>query len=272
MGEGRVSWFQANEGASGAMAEGAKGIRPLVAGNWKMNGLKAALAEAAAVRDALAGPLADIAADVMIAPPATLIMAMAGAGPLQLAGQDCHADASGAHTGDVSAEMLKDAGASAVIAGHSERRTDHHEIDADVLAKAQAAHRAGLCAIICIGETRAEREAGQTLGVVARQLAGSVPHGATAADTVVAYEPVWAIGAGLTPTLDDVAEVHALIRRDLETRFGAQGSAMRILYGGSVKPDNAKSLMSVAHVNGALVGGASLKANDFIAIIRAYEG
>lgn len=257
------------------MGKGTEGVRPLVAGNWKMNGLKAALGEAAAVQEALAGLQGAIAADVMIAPPATLLMAMAhasGAELLQFAGQDCHAKASGAHTGDVSAEMLKDAGASAVIVGHSERRTDHGERDADVLAKALAAHRAGLCAIVCIGETRNERESGQTLAIVARQLAGSLPPGATAANTVIAYEPVWAIGTGLTPTLDDVAEVHDLIRRDLEARFGGEGARMRILYGGSVKPDNAKALMSVPHVNGALIGGASLKASDFIAIVRAYEG
>lgn len=248
-------------------------IRPLVAGNWKMNGLKATLGEVLALREALSGPLAKIGADVMIAPPATLLAPMAAiSGAVQLAGQDCHAKASGAHTGDISAEMLKDAGAHAVIVGHSERRTDHAERDADILAKATAAHRAGLGAIICIGETRAERETGQTLNVVARQLSGSVPDGATANNTVVAYEPVWAIGTGLTPTLDDVSEVHALIRRNLETRFGAEGASIRILYGGSVKPDNAKALMSVPHVNGALVGGASLKAHDFIAIIRAYEG
>lgn len=257
------------------MGAGEEEIRPLVAGNWKMNGLRAGLDGAAAVRAALSGPLANIAADVMIAPPATLLMAMAdavGTGPLQLAGQDCHANASGAHTGDVSAEMLKDAGANAVIVGHSERRTDHGERDGDVLQKAVAAHRAGLCAIVCIGETRMEREAGHTLAVVGEQLAGSLPEASMAANTVVAYEPVWAIGTGLTPTLEDVAEVHALIRRDLEARFGQEGAKMRILYGGSVKPDNAKALMSVAHVNGALVGGASLKASDFLAIINAYEG
>lgn len=252
---------------------GAK-IRPLVAGNWKMNGLKAAAGEIEALRTAFSGPLAGIAADVMIAPPATLIGELGGAAagsPIQLAGQDCHPKASGAHTGDVSAEMLKDAGASAVIVGHSERRADHGEIDPVVRAKAEAAHRAGMTAIICIGETRAEREAGHTLTVVGDQLAGSLPDGATADNTVVAYEPVWAIGTGLTPTADDVAEVHAAIRRDLVERFGRHGEAIRILYGGSVKPDNAKLLMSVANVNGALVGGASLKAQDFIAIIRAYE-
>ena len=239
-----------------------------------MNGLKAGLNEALAVRDAIAGPMGNIAADVMIAPPVSLLMMMAEVcrgGRLQFAGQDCHANASGAHTGDIAAEMLREAGASAVIAGHSERRADHGETDAVVRAKAQAAYRAGLTAIICIGETRAEREAGLTLSVVSQQLKGSVPDAATAANTVIAYEPVWAIGTGLTPTLADVAEVHAAIRRDLAARFGGEGQKIRILYGGSVKPDNAKSLMQVADVNGALVGGASLKASDFLAILRAYE-
>ncbi len=256
------------------MGGGQAGIRPLVAGNWKMNGLKTAAVEVEALRAALAGPLSAIAADVMIAPPATLLGHLNGVapgGPIQLAGQDCHAKASGAHTGDISAEMLKDAGATAVIVGHSERRADHGEIDPIVRAKAEAAHRAGLVAIVCVGETRAEREAGQTLDIVGGQLAGSLPDAATPENTVVAYEPVWAIGTGLTPTPDDVAEVHAAIRKDLVERFGRHGEAIRILYGGSVKPDNAKTLMSVANVNGALVGGASLKAQDFIAIIRAYE-
>jgi triosephosphate isomerase (TIM) len=239
-----------------------------------MNGLKAGLNEVLAVRDAIAGPMGSIAADVMIAAPATLLMMMAEAcrgGRLQFAGQDCHTNANGAHTGDIAAEMLRDAGASAVITGHSERRADHGETDVVVRAKASAAHRAGLTAIICIGETRAEREAGLTLSIVSRQLKGSVPDAATAANTVIAYEPVWAIGTGLTPTLADVAEVHAAIRRDLAARFGTEGQNIRILYGGSVKPDNARSLMGIAHVNGALVGGASLKASDFLAILRAYE-
>ena len=248
--------------------------KPLIAGNWKMNGQKSALHEALAVRDAVSGTLAKLPVEVMIAPPATLLMVMTEAcrgGALTFAGQDCHAKASGAHTGDIAPEMLKEAGASAVIVGHSERRSDHGETDKIVREKAIAAHRAGLNAIICIGETQGERQAGLTLAVVARQLKGSVPDGATAANTAVAYEPVWAIGTGLTPTIGDVAEVHAAIRRDLVTRFGDEGSNMRILYGGSVKPDNAKALMSVENVNGALVGGASLKASDFLAIIRAYE-
>jgi len=249
-------------------------IRPLVAGNWKMNGLTAAMTEAKAVAEQLKSGAGGGLADVMICPPATLLQplasSLAGTG-LAAGGQDCHAKASGAHTGDVSAEMLADAGASAVIVGHSERRSDHGETSRAVRAKAEAAHRAGLVAIVCIGETAGERRAELTLRVVARQLQDSLPDAATAANTVVAYEPVWAIGTGLIPTLADVAEVHAAIRSDLTKRFAGEGAAMRILYGGSVKPDNAKELMSVANVNGALVGGASLKAADFLGIIRAYE-
>jgi triosephosphate isomerase len=249
-------------------------IRPLVAGNWKMNGLKPSLTEALAVNEALSGPLKTLAADVMIAPPATLLMVMAETcrSPLlSFAGQDCHTKASGAHTGDISAEMLKESGATSVIVGHSERRADHGETDAAVRQKAEAARRAGLTAIICVGETEGERRAGLTLTVVARQLKGSIPEGSTAKSVIVAYEPVWAIGTGLTPTPQDVADVHAAIRRDLAGRFASEGENMRILYGGSVKPDNAKILLNIANVNGALVGGASLKANDFLAIIRAYE-
>ncbi len=239
-----------------------------------MNGLKAALTEVLAVGEALSGPLKGIAADVMVAPPATLLVVMAEtcrAAPLTFAGQDCHPKPSGAHTGDLSAEMLKDAGASAVIVGHSERRADHGDTSAIVCRKAAAAHRAHLTAIVCIGETEGERKAGLTLDVVARQLKNSVPDFAVAANTIIAYEPVWAIGTGLTPTPEDVAEVHAAIRRDLVARFGGEGAQIRILYGGSVKPDNARTLLNVANVNGALVGGASLKASDFLAIIRAYE-
>lgn len=247
-------------------------IRPLVAGNWKMNGLKAAFSEAIAVAEAISKPDA-APADVMICPPATMLMVLREVTDdhkLLLGGQDCHTGISGAHTGDVSPEMLHDAGATAVIVGHSERRSDHGELDRDVRAKAEAAHRAGLSAIICIGETAGERQAGITLDVIKRQLAGSVPEGATAANTIIAYEPVWAIGTGLTPTPEDVAEVHAEIRKTLTQRFQGEGGAMRILYGGSVKPDNAKSLLSIANVNGALVGGASLKASDFLGIVAAY--
>jgi triosephosphate isomerase len=257
------------------MAGQERDIRPLVAGNWKMNGLKDSLVEAVSVRDALRGPLATINADVMIAPPATLIASFAAAvagSPLLIGAQDCHAKPSGAHTGDVAAEMLKDAGVAAVILGHSERRADHGETSAEVKAKTAAAHRAGLVAIVCIGETQGERVAGATLNVVLRQLGASLPEGTTAANTVIAYEPVWAIGTGLTPTPSDIETVHTAIRRDLAESVGEEGAKMRILYGGSVKPDNAAALMAIPNVNGALVGGASLKASDFLAIVRAYEG
>jgi triosephosphate isomerase len=250
----------------------AAGIRPLVAGNWKMNGVSASLGEARRVQEGLGDPGFAAGTDAMICPPATLVAALAAqaAGSrLLVGGQDCHWQPKGAHTGDVSAEMLKDAGATAVILGHSERRADHGERSADVRRKVAAAHRAGLQAIVCIGETAGERQAGLTLAVVARQLAVSLPDAANAADTTIAYEPVWAIGTGLTPTLADVAEVHAFLREALAARFGGEGRAMRLLYGGSVKPDNAKQLMAVPNVNGALVGGASLKADDLLAIVAA---
>src|SRR5262245_35048254 len=235
------------------------GIRPLVAGNWKMNGLAAQLAEAQAVRDGLG----EMPVDVMICPPSTLVAQMMWTlkgSPVLIGGQDCHWEKSGAFTGDVAAEMLADAGATAVIVGHSERRAAHDELDRIVRAKAEAAHRAGLTAIICIGETAGERAAALTEDVVRRQLAGSVPAAATAFNTVIAYEPVWAIGTGLTPTSADVARVHACVRGELAGRFAGEGAVMRILYGGSVKPSNARELLSIADVNGALVGGASLKA------------
>lgn len=247
-------------------------IIPLVAGNWKMNGLSASRGELAKII-AGAGSLAG-KADLMVCPPATLIatFAIGVRGSSVIVGaQDCHADASGPHTGDISAEMLADAGARAVIVGHSERRAEHHETDPQIRAKAQAAWRAGLGAIVCVGEQRAEREAGKTLDVVGRQLEGSVPDGATAINLVLAYEPVWAIGTGLTPTLADVAEVHAFLRRRLAERFAAEGQRMRLLYGGSVKPGNAKDLLAIPEVNGALVGGASLKAEDFLGIAAVYR-
>lgn len=243
-------------------------IRPLIAGNWKMNGVASQLAEALAVRDGLGN--ATQHAEVMICPPATLLAHMAQAlegSNVAVGGQDCHWEKSGAFTGDISAEMLADAGARAVIVGHSERRTGHDELDRVVCAKASAAHRAGLTAIVCIGETAGERAAGLTEDVVCRQLAASLPKTSTAANTVVAYEPVWAIGTGLTPTVDDVARVHAAIRESLRQHCGAEGAAMRILYGGSVKPTNARELLAIKDVNGALVGGASLKAPDFLGII-----
>jgi len=247
-------------------------IRPLVAGNWKMNGLGAQLNEAKALAAGLSEGAAP-ACDVMICPPATLLAQLNWVlkdAKIALGGQDCHVSASGANTGDISAEMLADAGAKAVIVGHSERRADHGERDKDVAAKAAAAHRAGLMAIVCVGETAGQRAAGLTLEVVGRQLRASLPKGATAANTVIAYEPVWAIGTGLTASAADVAEVHAAMRKQLTADL-AEGAAMRLLYGGSVKPANAKELMGVPDVNGALVGGASLKAADFLGIIAAYR-
>jgi triosephosphate isomerase (TIM) len=245
--------------------------RPLVAGNWKMNGLRAALTELEKVKQGVA---ANEAADLMICPPATLIAQFASAvreSALMIGAQDCHAEPSGAFTGDISAEMLKDAGAVAVIVGHSERRGYHKEMNADVRAKALAAWRAGLTVIVCVGETRVERDAGRALAVVRGQLDGSLPDAAAADNLVVAYEPVWAIGTGLTPTTADVAEMHALVRERLGARFGAAGQGMRILYGGSVKPSNARELTAVANVDGALVGGASLKADEFLAIAGVYR-
>jgi triosephosphate isomerase (TIM) len=243
-------------------------IRPLIAGNWKMNGLKAASAEFEAM---LAGSAKVAAkADLLVCPPATLIAAFAeiakGSKSLSIGAQDCHPKASGAHTGDISAEMLADAGATAVIVGHSERRADHGENDALVRQKAEAAWRAGLTAIVCIGETLEQRDAGQTLEICRGQLSGSLPDAARAANLVVAYEPVWAIGTGLTPTVGDVEQIHSFIRGVLTVRFNDEGKRVRILYGGSVKPSNAAELMAVANVNGALIGGASLKASDFLAI------
>jgi triosephosphate isomerase len=246
--------------------------RPLVAGNWKMNGLRISAVELGKIRAGAGDLLTKV--DLMICPPATLIMtfAQAAAGSkIEIGGQDCHAEPSGAFTGDISAEMLADLGARAVIVGHSERRTLHKETDPDVRAKAEAAWRAGLTAIVCIGETRAERDAGQTLAVLGRQLDGSLPDGVTAARLVVAYEPVWAIGTGLTPTAADVAQAHQFVRKRIVERHGAVGNAVRVLYGGSVKPANAKELMAVANVDGALVGGASLKADDFLGIAAAYR-
>jgi len=242
-------------------------IRPLIAGNWKMNGLKASSAEFEAM---IAGaPALAAKADLLVCPPATLIAGFADKAKgtkVAVGAQDCHPKGSGAHTGDLSAEMLADAGAVAIIVGHSERRADHGESDTLVRQKAEAAWRAGLAAIVCIGETQKQRDTGQTLDICGGQLKGSLPDGATAANLVVAYEPVWAIGTGLTPTAQDVEQVHRFIRGVLTDRFKAEGGRIRILYGGSVKPSNARELMAVANVNGALIGGASLKAADFLAI------
>ena len=246
--------------------------RPLVAGNWKMNGLRRSASEL----DRIIAGARDLPnwIDLMVCPPVTLLAAFAAqarGSAVAIGAQDCHAEPSGAFTGDISAEMLKDAGASAVIVGHSERRSLHRETDADVRAKARAAGRAGLLAIVCVGETRAERDAGDALAIVGSQLDGSLPEDATAASLVVAYEPVWAIGTGLTPTVGDVAEMHGFIRQRLTEQFAAPGQGIRILYGGSVKPSNAHELMRVADVDGALVGGASLKAEEFLAIAGVYR-
>ena len=242
--------------------------RTLAAGTWKMNGLRAQLAELDAMQDAAAG-----AAEVLICPPATLLSEAAHrAGQVAIGGQDCHAATSGAHTGDLSAQMLADAGAAYVILGHSERRTDHDEHDDEVRAKCNAAWDAGLKAVVCVGETLAEREAANTLDIIGGQRAGSIPDGATGHNLVVAYEPVWAIGTGKVPTTDQIGEVHDFIRARLERRFGAGvGRSVRLLYGGSVKPSNASEIFAVSNVDGALVGGASLKAADFVPIIEALN-
>jgi triosephosphate isomerase (TIM) len=247
--------------------------RKLIAGNWKMNGLKAdGLALAAGVAAKLkAEP--GIACDLLVCPPFTLISQVAGSvagSGVAIGGQDCHAKASGAHTGDISAAMLADIGCGYVIVGHSERRTDHGETDAVVRAKAAAAHAAGLVAIVCIGETLAQRDAGQTLEINRSQLQGSLPDGADAANTVIAYEPVWAIGTGRVATPAQAQEVHAAIRAALAAKLG-QGIAdkMRILYGGSMKPDNAVELLALPDVDGGLIGGAALKVDDFWAIAKS---
>lgn len=242
----------------------------LVAGNWKMNGLGASLTEAETLEKALKEQAA--ACRVALCPPATLIDRMAQAlkgGVVEIGGQDCHAEASGAYTGSVSAGMVRDAGAGLVILGHSERRAGFGETDADVAAKVEAALAAGLEPIICIGETLQEREAGQAVEVVSRQVAGSLPSSLAGKAFAVAYEPVWAIGTGLTPTLEQIEEVHAAVRAAMVAKLGEGGRAAPILYGGSVKPSNAKEILAVAEVGGALVGGASLKAEDFLGIIRA---
>ncbi|MGP1356007.1 triose-phosphate isomerase [Roseicyclus sp.] len=243
----------------------------LAAGNWKMNGLSADLAEI----DALAAAHPDPRSEVLICPPATLVAAMAArtdGTAIAVGGQSCHPAASGAHTGDVSAAMLADAGATYVIVGHSERRADHGESDDDVRAQARAALEAGLKVIVCVGETEAQRDASNTLDIISGQLAGSVPDLVTGESLVIAYEPVWAIGTGRTPTTDQIGEVHDFIRARLEARFGTGvGRSVRILYGGSVKPGNATEIFAVSNVDGALVGGASLKASDFGGIIAALD-
>lgn len=245
-------------------------MKKLAAGNWKMNGTTAALDEMRALLAAHRAPTCEM----LLCPPVTLIAQAAyhtKGKALHIGGQDCHAKASGAHTGDISAAMLKDAGASHVILGHSERRADHAETNAQVKAKAEAALAAQLIAIVCLGETEAQRDAGETLALCGNQLHGSIPAGATAANLVIAYEPVWAIGTGRTPTLDQIAEVHAFLRAELVKALGEDGHGVRILYGGSVKPSNAAEIFAVKDVDGALVGGASLKAVDFGAIVAALS-
>jgi triosephosphate isomerase len=245
-----------------------KTMKKLAAGNWKMNGSNSALAEVSTLLAAHPAP----ACDMLLCPPTTLLAQMADLArgtALSVGGQDCHPKASGAHTGDISAAMLKEAGAAYVILGHSERRADHAETDALVHAKAEAAIAAGLIAIVCVGETEAQRDAGTTLDVIGAQLEASVPTNGTPETLVVAYEPVWAIGTGRTPTLEQIAEVHAFMRVRLMSRIGFAARGVRLLYGGSVKPSNAIEIFAVADVDGALVGGASLKAADFGAIVAA---
>jgi triosephosphate isomerase (TIM) len=245
-------------------------MRMLLAGNWKMNGVRASLAEIRALNRGLADEAPR--ADILICPPATLIAEAAKAaegGPIAIGGQDCHAQGSGAFTGDISAEMLRDAGATAVILGHSERRQYHGETDTVVAAKVRAARRAGLMAILCIGESERHRDEGRALSVVSQQLKASMPEELTPVDLVIAYEPIWAIGTGKTPQPAEIVQIHEAIRASMTGRFGADGTSVRILYGGSVKPDNAMEILALPDVDGALVGGASLKAADFLAIIRA---
>ncbi len=246
--------------------------RKLAAGNWKMNGTGAALAEL----KQLAAKHPSPSVDILICPPATLLHRAAemveGTG-VSVGGQDCHAEHSGAHTGDVSADMLQDAGATAVILGHSERRVDHGEQNEDVRAKARSVMDAGLKAIICVGESLEQREAANTLDIIGGQMSGSIPDQSTGENLIVAYEPIWAIGTGKVPTLEEIGEVHDFIRARLERRFGeGVGRSVRLLYGGSVKPSNATEIFGVSNVDGALVGGASLKATDFSGIIEALEG
>ena len=244
--------------------------RKMAAGNWKMNGTAESLSEVDAVLSSFPAP----SCDILICAPATLISRLAARAEgktIAVGGQDCHAKTSGAHTGDISAEMLTDAGASHVIVGHSERRTDHGETNADVKAKAEAAWRAGLTAVVCVGETLAEREEGRTLSVVAKQIQESVPEQATAENSVIAYEPIWAIGTGKVPTTNEIAEVHDDIRARLASTHPAESDGIRLLYGGSVKPSNADEIFAISNVDGALVGGASLKAADFGGIIAALE-
>ncbi|NPD15927.1 triose-phosphate isomerase [Xinfangfangia sp. D13-10-4-6] len=245
-------------------------MRKLAAGNWKMNGTGPAIAEA----EALIAAHPSAPCDILICPPATLLSRLSAAAQgsaLLTGGQDCHTAASGAHTGDISAQMLKEAGASYVILGHSERRADHGETSALVAAKTRAAWENGLIAVVCVGETGAERDAGRTLDVIASQLQDSLPDGLSGANTVIAYEPVWAIGTGRIPTLEQIAEVHDFMSKTLSARFGDASGGLRLLYGGSVKPSNAAEIFAIPNLHGALVGGASLKASEFGAIVAALS-
>ena len=249
------------------------GIRPLVAGNWKMNGTKTAMVELEAMRDAMK-PGNRPNHDMLVCVPFTLLALagdLASRSSFNVGAQDCHSAVNGAHTGDISVEMIADCGAAAVIVGHSERRTDHEETNGQVLEKAKAALNWGHMAIICIGESESERKGGTTLEVLKAQMAGSIPDGRSNGEIVVAYEPIWAIGTGLVPSVSDVEEAHKFMREELVARFGDAGAKIRLLYGGSVKPANAKELMGIENVDGALVGGASLKAKDFLGICEAYK-
>ena len=242
-------------------------LKSYIVGNWKMNGTQADIAVLKAIAE---GAGSDVAIDIGICPPATLIAAFAqGASGVSIGAQDCHAKASGAHTGCLSAAMIKEAGATFAIVGHSERRADQHETDADVAAKAQALHGAGISAIVCVGETLDERDSGNAIAIVTAQLAASLPSEASGEWLSVAYEPVWAIGTGRVPVADDIAAMHAALRATLTEKLGAAGSGVRILYGGSVNPGNASEILAIPDVGGALVGGASLKAETFLPIIQA---
>lgn len=248
-------------------------VKPLIAGNWKMNGVRSNVRELKRIAEACK-KAPKPRSDVLICPPFQVLWPykeVVKGSPLRLGAQDCHTGVSGAHTGDISAEMLADIGATAVIVGHSERRTDHGETSSLVRSKAEAVHAAGLIAIICLGETEKEQDAGQTIRVISKQLKDSVPNGSTAKNTVIAYEPVWAIGTGRTPTSNDIKKAHKALRTRLEKRFGVDGGKFRLLYGGSVKPGNAEEILALDNVNGALVGGASLKSSDFLPIIRAAK-
>lgn len=247
-------------------------VRPLLAGNWKMNGTRDSLTQIKSIADAVKSPQNGVV-ETLLCPPATLLYvatALCEDSPLAIGAQDCHQSVSGAHTGDLSADMIADCFGTYIIVGHSERRKDHNESDALINAKATAAHAAGLTAIVCIGETGEERKAGKTIDVLASQLQQSVPDGATAENTVIAYEPVWAIGTGLTPSADDIAIAHEFLRHELVERFGVSAAGIRLLYGGSANPRNAAEIIRISEVNGLLVGGASLKAVDFIGIYDAY--